>query len=164
MSIKSRLITRVRRPRSRHAQNGFTLLEVLVAIGVFSVVAMVSYTTLDSYIQQRERLKVHYGKLERLQRLFILLERDIQFAVRRSVRDGGSQKEAIESAQGDALISMTVAQADVTSATGIALRRIEWRLDGKELIRAEWNVLDHNGNVEPVELLVIDEVDNIEFN
>ncbi|MCP4007940.1 MAG: prepilin-type N-terminal cleavage/methylation domain-containing protein, partial [Proteobacteria bacterium] len=42
-------------------QPGFTLLEVLVAIGIFSVVAMVSYSTLDSYLDQRERLTVHYA-------------------------------------------------------------------------------------------------------
>jgi len=146
-------------------QLGFTLLEVLVAIGVFSMVAMVSYTTLDTYLDQRERLTVHYGKLERLQRLFILLERDIQFVAGRKVRDGGDDLQAaILSKNNDALITMTVAQADLQSATGVSLKRVQWRLEGKELIRAQWDILDQRGNLEPAELLVNDEIEDIEFN
>ena len=149
---------------SRKKQAGFTLLEVLVAIGIFSLVAMISYSTLDTYIAQRERLTEHYGKLERLQRLFILLERDIQFSVPRNIRIGGDTQAAIVSENGDVLIALTVAQADINSVTGIALKRVEWRMDGEELIRSQWNVLDHTGNVEPAELLVSDELSNMEFS
>jgi general secretion pathway protein J len=144
--------------------SGFTLLEVLVAIGIFSVVAIVSYTTLDSYLDQRERLTVHYAKFERLQRLFLLLERDIQFIVGRTVRDGGDIKPAIDSAQGDMLIGMTVAQPDVQSAAGVSLKRVEWRLEGNELIRYQWSTLDHNGNIKPAQLLVSDEIQNVELD
>jgi general secretion pathway protein J len=145
-------------------QSGFTLLEVLVAIGIFSVVAIISYSTLDTYLDQRERLTSHYGKLERLQRLFILLQRDIQFSVGRKVRNGGELQPAMLSAQGDALITMTVAQADVQSVVGVSLKRVEWQLDGHELVRSQWNVLDHTGNIEPARLLVSDEIANMEIN
>ena len=149
--------------KAKTRQSGFTLLEVLVAISVFSVVAIVSYTTLDTYLDQRERLTIHYGKLERIQRLFILLERDIQFAAGRKVRVGGEVQAAILSEQGDALITMTVVQADVQSATGVSLKRVQWRLEGEELIRAQWDVLDQNGNIKPAELLVSDEIADIEL-
>ena len=145
-------------------QSGFTLLEVLVAIGIFSLVAIISYSTLDTYLDQRERLTSHYGKLERLQRLFILLERDIQFSAGRKVRNDGELQPAMLSAQGDVLIAMTVAQADVQSVTGISLKRVEWQLDGHELVRSQWNVLDYTGNIEPARLLVSDEIAEIEFN
>ena len=144
--------------------SGFTLLEVLVAIGIFSVVAIVSYTTLDSYLDQRERLTVHYAKFERLQRLFLLLERDIQFIAGRAVRDGGDLKPAIDSAQGNVLIGMTVAQPDVQSAAGVSLKRVEWQLEGNELIRSQWSVLDHNGKIKPAQLLVSDAIQEVELN
>lgn len=145
----------------RGQAKGFTLLEVLVAIGVFSVVAMVSYTTLDTYIDHRERLQVHYGKLERLQRLFILLERDIQFAANRSVRIGGDIEPAIAGPGGNTLLTMTVAQPDMNSPTGVSLKRVEWHQDGEELVRAQWNVLDHSGSLKPTELLVSEEVSDL---
>ncbi len=145
-------------------QPGFTLLEVLVAIGIFSVVSMVSYSTLDSYLDQRERLTVHYAKFERLQRLFLLLERDIQFAAGRKVRDGGDIKPAIESAQGDVLIGMTVAQPDVQNTAGISLKRVEWHLEGNELLRLQWDVLDHDGKTRPAQLLVSDEIQDLELS
>ncbi len=153
-----------RRALNHRKQLGFTLLEVLVSISVFSMVALVSYSTLDTYIDQRERLKTHYGKLEQVQRIFILLERDIQFIVPRNVRIGGDMESAVVSDNGDALISMTVAEASLSGAGGVALRRVQWRLDGSELIRAQWNVLDQGGAVEPQERLISDEIDDIAIN
>ncbi len=147
----------------KKAQTGFTLLEVLVAISVFSVVAIVSYSTLDTYLQQRERLTLHYGKLERLQRLFMLLERDIQFSVGRTVRDGGEILPAMMSEQGDALIAMTVAQANVQSAAGVSLKRVAWLFDGKELIRFQWDILDHDGYIKPAQMLVSEEIEALEI-
>ena len=147
-------------PRER----GFTLLEVLVSISVFSMVALVSYSTLDTYIDQRERLLVHYGKLEQLQRLFILLERDIQFMIPRGVRIDGEFKAAVESENGDALISMTVTEADFRGASGVKLKRVQWRLDGHELSRAEWDVLDHEGRIEPQVLVISDKIEEISLS
>ncbi len=146
------------------SERGFTLLEVLVSISVFSMVALVSYSTLDAYIDQRERLLVHYGKLEQLQRLFILLERDIQFMIPRGVRIGGEFEAAVESENSDALISMTIAEADFRGASGVKLKRVQWRFDGRELIRAEWDVLDHDGRVEPQELVVSDKIEEMSLN
>lgn len=147
-----------------HKQAGFTLLEVLVSIAVFSMIAMVSYSTLDTYIDHRERLGEHYGKLERLQRLFILLERDTQFIINRKVRNGGDILPAVMSADGNAFISMTVVESDIDSPTEVALKRVQWRLEGQEMIRSVWDVLDQNGNVEPGELLVSDEIEDVDIN
>lgn len=155
----------IHRPGEKTRPNGgFTLLEVLVSIGVFSVVAMVAYATLDTYIDQRERLTGHYGRLERLQRLFILLERDIQYAANRPVRVGGDVAPAISGPEGQVVLSLTVAQADVSSPTGVTLKRVEWRREGKELIRAQWNVLDRPENTRPSELLVSEAVSDLSLN
>lgn len=151
-------------PRKLTADRGFTLLEVLVSISVFSMVALISYSTLDTYIDQRERLQLHYGKLERLQRLFILLERDIQFMIPRKVRIGDDIEAAVVSENSDALISMTVVEADFRGASGMALKRIQWRLDGRELIRAVSDILDHDGGIELQELVVSDEIDALSVN
>ena len=144
-------------------QSGFTLLEVLVSIGVFSMVALVSYSTLDTYIDHRERLNTHYGKLERLQRMFILLERDIKFAVNRKVEIGGDTEAAIKSSDGDEFITLTVATADIENPLGVSLRRAQWRLEGKEMIRSEWSVLDRTDNIEATELVISDEIEDVEL-
>ena len=150
--------------RATKDQSGFTLLEVLVAIGIFSVVAIISYTTLDTYIDQRERLTSHYARLERLQRLFILLERDIQFSVGREVRVGDELQPAMISKQDHILIALTIAQADVRNASGVSLKRVEWERNGNELIRSQWDVLDHTGTIQPTRLLVSDDLADIEFS
>ncbi len=144
--------------------SGFTLLEVLVAISVFSMIAIVSYTTLDTYIDHRQRLSTHYGKLERLQRLFILLERDIQFIVNRKVRLASVILPAVMSGEGDVFLTVSVAEADINSASGTRLKRVQWRLEDREMIRASSDVLDHDGDIEASELVVSEEVDDIELS
>ena len=143
---------------------GFTLLEVLVSISVFSMVAIISYTTLDTYIEQRERLSGFYGKLERVQRLFIMMERDIQFMTRRKVRVRGDLQGALLSNDGDALMTMTVAEPDFRGVSGVVLKRVQWQLDGRELIRSEWTVLDQADQQDPVERVTSDEIEDIEIN
>ncbi len=141
---------------------GFSLIEVLVSIAIFAVVAGVAYSTLDSYIAQRERLAQHYGKLERLQRMFIFLERDFQAAVNRTIRTDPGIENAIEVGS-NSLIKLTVSETDFDSHFGASLKRIEWVLEGNELIRKVWDVLDTDGSYEPDELVIDEGIDSIEL-
>lgn len=145
-------------------QSGFTLIEILVAIAIFSVIAVISFSTLDVYIDQRERLVTHYGKLQKLQRLFILLERDLQFVINRPVRgEGGDEEEAIMVGERGELIRVTVAQPDVQSPTGTSLWRIAWELDGDQLIRRTWGVLDRTAATDPQDTIIDDGIESIDL-
>ncbi len=143
---------------------GFTLIEILVAIAIFSVIAVISFSTLDTYIDHRERLVNHYGKLQKLQRLFILVERDLQFIVNRPVRsEGGGEEESVLVGEDGELIRITVSQPDTQAPTGVSLSRVAWRLDGDELIRVSWNVLDRTSATEPYETIIDNGIEEIEL-
>ncbi|GAA5216556.1 type II secretion system minor pseudopilin GspJ [Corallincola platygyrae] len=65
---------------------GFTLLEMLVAISVFTVVGIASYTTLNN-IQKSEAISRDKSEqMKTLQRAMTIIERDIIQATRRQVR------------------------------------------------------------------------------
>jgi len=77
---------------SRHnrvKQQGFTLLEVLVAISIFSVVSLASFTIFDTVLRGDESSKVRSERQNELQRAFLLIERDLLQIAKRSMRVNG---------------------------------------------------------------------------
>ena len=73
----------------RQKASGFTLLEVLIAIAIFSVISLTSFTIFDTVLTGDEASKAQTNRLNELQRGFLVLERDITQIARRSVRING---------------------------------------------------------------------------
>lgn len=68
---------------------GFTLLEVLIAIAIFSLIGLSSFTLFDTVLKGDEIAKQRSERHNELQRAFLILERDITQIARRSVRLNG---------------------------------------------------------------------------
>lgn len=124
---------------------GFTLLEVLVALAVFAVTATMSYQGLQAVLRAREQSDTRAARLTELQAALRIVERDLRFAVNRAVRDElGDTLPALRGGRGaGALIDLTT---DGVSAnllgTGMTLRRVEYRLSGGVVERRIWRALD----------------------
>jgi len=73
--------------KSKH--KGFTLLEVLVAISIFSVVSLASFTIFDTVLRGDENSKIRSERQNELQRAFLLMERDFLQMAKRSMRISG---------------------------------------------------------------------------
>ena len=68
-------------------QHGFTLLELLVAIAVFAIMAGIIQIGLVAILDARAEVDAVSEDLKRLQRSLQMLERDLGHAVERPVRD-----------------------------------------------------------------------------
>ncbi|MEN9659336.1 MAG: type secretion system protein GspJ [Pseudomonadota bacterium] len=77
-------------------QHGFTLLEILIALAVFSVVTLISYKGLESVAQTRTALDAEAKRWRDLSLVFDRMEEDISQAVDRPWRDqGGVEQPAL---------------------------------------------------------------------
>ncbi|MCU1717743.1 type II secretion system minor pseudopilin GspJ [Pseudomonas sp. 5P_3.1_Bac2] len=77
------------------SQRGFTLLEVIVAIAIFSLLGLATYQLLDRVLRSDQRLSQHEQQLRQLQRAFSVLERDLQQARRQPLLDDPSHTQAL---------------------------------------------------------------------
>lgn len=68
-------------------QRGFTLLEVLMAVGIFSIIGVGAYHVLQLVITSAATTAVHSEALSRLQRAMLLIGNDLEQVVDRPVRD-----------------------------------------------------------------------------
>lgn len=76
-------------PRNIWRIQGFTLLEVLIAVAIFSVISLASFSIFQTVLNSDEATKLRTDKLNELQRAFLIIERDMLQVARRSIRFNG---------------------------------------------------------------------------
>lgn len=67
-------------------KRGFTLLEILIAMAIFTIIGLASTKVLTSVIDSDKLSSERFAQLERLQRTMLVMERDILQALPRSPR------------------------------------------------------------------------------
>ena len=72
---------------NKHAQSGFTLLELLVAIAVFAILSIMAYGTLSNILRAQSQTRETAEELHRLQQAILHIERDMMQIVVRPIRD-----------------------------------------------------------------------------
>lgn len=140
-----------KRPR---AQQAFTLIEVLVALAIFAILALISYRTLSSIFDTRERLQKSSTVLRDQALFFARLENDLNAILPRATRNGDGQMEAalviaIPQNTNDPVIRMTRAGFAANAGSYAAPQRIGYRLKDTTLELLIWDGLDLAPRTEP---------------
>lgn len=116
--------------------NGFTLVEMLVALFVFGLVSAAGVTLLRSSADGQVQLRTKLGERATLSRLSNLLEADLAQAVPRPVRRSGGTIDAAFTTVDGQLFSFSRIGAVGTDDTGqSSLGRISYRFTKGQLVR-----------------------------
>lgn len=154
MKPRAKLPGRIDRPFFR--QCAFTLVEVLVALVVFAVLSVISYRTLSSIFDTRERLSQQSATLRDQALFFTRLEADLGAILPRAIRNAdGVNEPALK------VLSAAVSSIDpvlVFSRTGFAggagasaaPQRIGYRFNEGKLELLIWDGLDSAPRAQPV--------------
>ncbi len=120
---------------------GFTLLELLVALAIFSLIAVMAYGGLETVLKQQALTEENAESLAELQKTYLVLQRDIEQAVPRTIRDEFGDQQA-------PLIGTTLFQLtrggwnNPANQPRSTLQRVGYSLEDRQLIRYAWLVLD----------------------
>ena len=82
------------KPRRYAAARGFTLIELMSALLVLSLLALMSYRGLGAVLDAREHVKLETDKWRRVAAFFARFERDVQLAAPRPVRSESGTEPA----------------------------------------------------------------------
>jgi general secretion pathway protein J len=139
-------------------QQGFTLLEVLIAIAIFSVVSLASFTIFDTVLRGDENSKLRSERQNELQRAFLLMERDFTQIAKRTMRVNGEEpgKSFLQTSD-DSFLADEQAIAFVRNGwtnPGLLLPRsdmqsVAYRLVDETLQRLHYNFVDAVVGQEP---------------
>lgn len=147
---------------------GFTLIEMLVAIAIFGIMAGFSYRILDSVLTTRDRVGDEHRRWRDVARAVGAMERDLEAILARPVRNAADQPAAplvgVERplrAEEPALAFTRMGDRDEFSFPG-APRRTGYRVRDTALERLTWPALDAAPRGEPVAQTVLDGVRALE--
>ncbi len=147
------------------ATRGFTLLELLVSISIFSIIGLGANQMLRTVMDSNERVRASTSTYTGLNLAFATMARDFNQFVPRPVRDGyGEPVQALVFESEDYAIEFT--RGGWTNPTGrprSKLQRVAYVVDYEEktLKRLFWKVLDRAEDSEPVERIVLKGVNDL---
>ncbi|MEM7217553.1 MAG: type II secretion system minor pseudopilin GspJ [Pseudomonadota bacterium] len=149
---------------ARRRVNGFTLLELLVAIAVFAVLGLMSSQLLGNIIRQHDIIEERGQRLQDLQRAMGILERDIAQITERGIRDAyGEPLPSIFAGQEMPLEFTRVGWRNPLGHQRSELQRVAYAVVDQKLYRYYWSVLDRSPDTEPLEQLLLEDVLSVEF-
>ena len=143
---------------------GFTLVELMAAILVLSLLALMSYRGLGAVLDAREHVKQETDKWRRVAAFFARFERDVELAAPRVVRTPDGLAPAWRGAA-DATTVASLEFSRFPSTDGVdTARRIGYRLNEKQEIELWlWPGLDVAPDTRPARYPVLAGVKTFEL-
>jgi len=152
-------------PAGRRAA-GFTLLELLVAMGIFAVIGAMALGGLNAVVGQESLARSQAERLVKLQRALRLLGNDLGGIQPRYVRDElGTSGELPLLADGRGGFLVRLTRGGWSNPASLphrgTLQRVQYLLEDGKLVREYWPVLDHVLGQEPRREELLDGVEEL---
>jgi general secretion pathway protein J len=147
------------------APRGFTLVEALLALAIFGVIALLAYRATSSMSEGEARLSQEAQRWRALEALFTRFEADIRQATPRSVRVSAAREPAWLGTvyQGQSALVFTRAGSEFVLEPGPAGQRVGYRVSGDTLEIVYWPQLDHADAARPVVYPLVSGVARLEL-
>jgi len=143
---------------------GFTLIEVMVVLLIFSIIGMVGAQIVSRVLDNDRVLSERGARLAEVQRSMQILQRDILQLSNRGIRDQLGDPVDPILIGADGMIEFTrFGWRNPLNRPRSELQRVGYVVEDETLLRAYWMVLDRAPDTEPQVQVLLQGVEQIEF-
>ncbi len=149
-----------------HRHPGFTLIEVLVALAIFGVLAALAQMTLGQTLSNSAMLNERMDRLQSIQRTMSFLSAELLQAAPRPIRADLGQEEPALISSFASEFALALTHGGWPNSAGVprsTQQRTAYRIEDNELVRYHWSVLDRTVNSIPVATILLDDIDSLTF-
>ncbi len=141
-----------------HREDGFTLIEILVAVLVLTVMIVAAYAGLNAVVKVREGTRQEMQHFHHLQLAMVTLDRDLEQAIARPIRHAsgdlspgmlGGDKNVPE------LVFTRNGQPNPLQLPRSSLQRIAYGIKNDNLVRYFYPVLDRTVEQDPDQQVIL---------
>lgn len=150
----------------RRQSRGMTLIEVLVAMAIFAILAALAYGSLNQTLASADILGERMTRLQAIQRAIRQIESDFMQLAPRPVRAELAERPSPALEIAPFGIGLALSRAGWSNPTALprgTLQRVAYFIENDELVRAYWNVLDRTASSVPVEVTLLDDVELLDI-
>lgn len=149
----------------RQKNRGFTLIEVLIALGIFSVMSIMAYGGLKTVLNARNGTERAAERLSEMQMAFLLIQQDMQHMAPRSIRVGYSEEAALSAnMESEYQISFTRGgNSTPRRRLRSGLYRVAYQLEEGVLNRLVWTTLDRTDDSVPRKMVLLRGVSDVAY-
>ena len=145
-------------------RRGFTLLEMLVALAVFAVIGVMAGGILSGMVELSEFSYQRGDALQKTQRAFSVIERDVLQVAGRTVRDEFGAFTPALTVGGETLAEFTRdGRRNPLGEPRAQLQRVAYALRDDALLRLFWPVLDRGDDTRPLAQTLLTGVEDASF-
>ncbi len=149
---------------SKNKDTGFTLIEILIALLIFALVAVITTVGLSTVLKTRERSNQQTQQILQLQLTLLILQQDFsQMVVRPIVDNTGNQSPAF--LEQPTYIEFTRAGYlnPLMAEKRSTLQRVAYLFKNHQLIRRTWPVLDRAPETQVSERILLKNISTLQF-
>jgi len=146
---------------------GFTLIEVLVALFIFGILSILTYSTLGQTFSNADFFNKRMERLQKIQRTVRYLTNDLSSAAPRPVRSelGDSYLPAmmVSASNNFALAVTRGGWSNPAGTSRSTLQRCVYLLEDNKLFRVYYNVLDTTFSNNGISTEILDDIESLEI-
>ncbi len=145
---------------------GFTLVEILIAMAIFSIIAILSTAALQTVIKQYHQTKYTQNKLLETQRAILKMTQDaLQLVHRVSQNEFGDDLHGITLDKQNSGITLLIGgRTNWRDLARSNMQFVHYHLVGETLVRSYWRVLNQPKDSEAIDVEWLDEVESFKVS
>ncbi len=148
----------------KYCSNGFTLLEMVVAVAIFAVMASIAYSGLNHTIKTGNQVSESNQRLSELQFALSYFSRDWLQVSSRKVRNQYGDEESNIVIEDNSISFTRSGWSNLLQRKRSNLQRVQYLVLDSKLVRRYWLSLDQGIGEEPFDSVMLHNVKTLEIN